>query len=236
MRQCIFTARGWIHSVREASCPAAPAWPGQGALYILTLYAFILSFYPVNPSSPLATWCKEPTHWKDPDARKDWRQKEKVMVEDESVGWHHRLSGHEFEQARGVGDGQGSLACCSPWGCRVGHDWATEQQQQAILSWGRQSPFPARVSEELPGLSVLFSTLNPGGGIQPFPTISDASFPLVLLHPTSPTSSPAPEALLGLRALRGPLTMRDPGRRGHSKWPKWPGSLPVVGHSLCSSP
>ena len=37
------------------------------------------------------------------------------MTEDERVGWHHRLVGHEFEQAPGVGDGQGSLACCSPW-------------------------------------------------------------------------------------------------------------------------
>ena len=39
-------------------------------------------------------------------------------TEDEIVGWHHRLDGHEFEQALGVGDGQGSLACCSPWGCK----------------------------------------------------------------------------------------------------------------------
>ena len=38
------------------------------------------------------------------------------MTEDEMVGWHHRLNGHEFEQALGNGDGQGSLACCSPWG------------------------------------------------------------------------------------------------------------------------
>ena len=38
------------------------------------------------------------------------------MTEDEMVGWHHRLDGHEFEQARGVDDGQGCLACCSPWG------------------------------------------------------------------------------------------------------------------------
>ena len=54
---------------------------------------------------------------KDPDARKDWRQEEKVMTEDEMVGWHHQLNGHEFEQApAGVGDGQGSLVCCSPWG------------------------------------------------------------------------------------------------------------------------
>ena len=41
-------------------------------------------------------------------------------IEDEMVGWHHQLDGHEFEQALGVGDGEGSLACCSPWGHRVG--------------------------------------------------------------------------------------------------------------------
>ena len=45
----------------------------------------------------------------------DWRQEEKGTTEDEKVGWHHCLNGHEFEQALGVGDGQGSLACCSPW-------------------------------------------------------------------------------------------------------------------------
>ena len=45
-------------------------------------------------------------------------QEEKGTTEDEMVGWHHRLYGHEFEQAPGAGDGQGSLACCSPWGCK----------------------------------------------------------------------------------------------------------------------
>ena len=49
-------------------------------------------------------------------------QEEKGTTEDETVGWHHRLNGHEFEQALGVVDGQGSLACCSPWCRRVGHD------------------------------------------------------------------------------------------------------------------
>ena len=52
---------------------------------------------------------------KDPDAGKDRRQKEKATTEDEMVGWHHQLNGHEFEQAPGDGDGQGNLACCSPW-------------------------------------------------------------------------------------------------------------------------
>ena len=51
--------------------------------------------------------------WKDTDAGKDWRWEEKGVTEDETVGWHHRLHGHEFEQAPGVGDGQGSLSCCS---------------------------------------------------------------------------------------------------------------------------
>ena len=53
---------------------------------------------------------------KDPDAGKDLRQEEKGMTEDEMVGWHHQLYGHKFEQALGVGDGQGSLVCCGPWG------------------------------------------------------------------------------------------------------------------------
>ena len=51
----------------------------------------------------------------DPDAGKDWRQEEKGKTEDEMVGWHHPLDGHEFDQAQRVGNGQGSLACCSPW-------------------------------------------------------------------------------------------------------------------------
>ena len=64
--------------------------------------------------------------WKYPDAGKDWRHEEKGMTEDEMVGWHHWLDGHEFEQAPGVGDGQGSLLCCSPWGHRVRYNWGTK--------------------------------------------------------------------------------------------------------------
>ena len=60
--------------------------------------------------------------WKDPDAGKDWGREKKETIEDEMVGWHHWLNGHEFEQALGVGDEQGSLVCCSSWGLRVGHD------------------------------------------------------------------------------------------------------------------
>jgi len=69
----------------------------------------------------LILWPPDTMNWlvgKDPDAGKGWRQEEKGMTEDEMVGWHHWLDGHEFEQASGVGDGQESLACCSPWGCK----------------------------------------------------------------------------------------------------------------------
>ena len=55
-------------------------------------------------------------NWKDPDSGKDWRQEENGMTEDETVGWHHWLDEHEFEQAPRVGDGQVSLAFYSPWG------------------------------------------------------------------------------------------------------------------------
>ena len=55
---------------------------------------------------------------KDPDAGKDWRQDDKGTTEDEVVGWHHRLNRHGFEQTLEDGEGQGSLVCCSPWGCK----------------------------------------------------------------------------------------------------------------------
>ena len=53
-------------------------------------------------------------------------QEQKGTMEDEMAGWHHWLNGHEFEWTPGAGDGQGSLACYSPWGRRVGHDWVTD--------------------------------------------------------------------------------------------------------------
>ena len=62
------------------------------------------------------TRCKEPTHCKDPDARKDWRQER--MTEDEMVGWHHQFNGHEFKPTLEDSEGQGSLAFCSLWGCK----------------------------------------------------------------------------------------------------------------------
>ena len=86
----------------------------------------------------LVTWCKWLTHCKRPWC---WeRLKEKGTTEGEMVGWHHRLNGHEFEQATGVGDGQGSLAYCSPWGYKESDtteqlNWLTDWSVYIILLW-----------------------------------------------------------------------------------------------------
>ena len=72
----------------------------------------------VEAETPIL-WPPDTKNWligKDPDARKDWRWEEKGTKEDEMVGRHHQLNGHEFEQVVGAGDGQGSLVCCSTWG------------------------------------------------------------------------------------------------------------------------
>ena len=64
-------------------------------------------------------WPPDAKNWlirKDSDAGKDWRQEEKGMTEEEMVGWHHQLNGHEFEQALGDGEGQGSVVCGRLWG------------------------------------------------------------------------------------------------------------------------
>ena len=69
-------------------------------------------------SNTLAIWCKELTHWKRLWCWERLKVEGEGMTEDEMVGWHHQLDRCEFEQALGVGDGQGGLACCSSWGCK----------------------------------------------------------------------------------------------------------------------
>ena len=80
---------------------------------------------------------------KDPDAEKDWRQ-EKGTTEDEMVGWSHWLYGHEFEQAPGIGDGQGSLAYCSPWG-RKESDTTEQLKWTELISFQATQYFTADV-------------------------------------------------------------------------------------------
>ena len=67
-----------------------------------------------------------------PNAGKDWGQGEKGTTVDEMVGWHDRINVHEFKQALGDGEEQGGLACCSPWGHRVRHDWLNNKH---ISAW-----------------------------------------------------------------------------------------------------
>ena len=93
----------------------------------------------VEAEAPIL-WPPDAKNWltgKDPDAGQDWRQEEKGMTEDEMIGWHHQLDGHEFEQALGAGDGQGGLACCSPWGHKESDtlwDW-TELNREWTEQW-----------------------------------------------------------------------------------------------------
>ena len=84
-------------------------------------------------------WPPDVKHWltgKDPDAGKDWGQEEKGATEDEMVGWHHQLNGHEFEQTLGDSEGQASLACCSPWGHKKSD--TTEQLNDKRPEWKRK--------------------------------------------------------------------------------------------------
>ena len=84
---------------------------------------------------------------KDPDARKEWRQEEKGTTKDETVAWHHWLDGHEFELALGVGNGQGSLACCNPWGHKESDtterlNWSSKQAFNNEEGQGRRKYLP----------------------------------------------------------------------------------------------
>ena len=74
--------------------------------------------------------------WKDPDAGQDWRQK-KGVTEDEMVGWHHQLNGHEFGQTLADGEGQGSLSCCSPWGRKEldTNEWLNNNWTKMARTW-----------------------------------------------------------------------------------------------------
>ena len=91
--------------------------------------------------------------WKDPDAGKDWRREETGTTEDEMVGWHHPLNGHELEYTLGVGDGQGSLVCCSRWGLK-------ESDKSEWLNWTElsYSSFGSQVSGGTKTLILLHIT------------------------------------------------------------------------------
>ena len=88
-------------------------------------------------------WPADSKNWligKDPDTVQDWRQEEKEMTENKMVGWHHQLSGHEFEQALEDAEGQGSLACCSSWGCKESGTTERLNNNNSAPEWGLHHP------------------------------------------------------------------------------------------------
>ena len=95
-------------------------------------------------------WPPDGKNWligKDPDAGRDWRQDEKGITEYEMVGWHHWLYGHKFEQAPGVGDGQGGLACCGSWGCKESDttEWLNWTELCA-QHWAKSDPWASSLN------------------------------------------------------------------------------------------
>ena len=84
---------------------------GEECLFVLQKFFLTKELTWSIPDLVFLTHLKRPRCWERLKG-----MEEKGMAEDEMVGWHHGLDGHEFEQAPGVGDGQGGLACCSPWG------------------------------------------------------------------------------------------------------------------------
>ena len=99
-------------------------------------------------SNTLATWCKEPIHWKRLWCWERLRHEEKRETVDEIVKWHHWLNGHEFEQTAGDGEGQGSLECCSSWGRKeldTSYDWTTIRHSQTLFSAKRKTKINCKI-------------------------------------------------------------------------------------------
>ena len=127
---------------------------------------------------------------KDPAAGKDWRQEEKGTTEDEMVGWHHLLNGHEFEQALGVGDGQGGLVCCSPWGHK-------ESEMTERLNWtgaGVLSNHPTQALEPWVSTPPCFTVFRQGSLSHEAPDVTprmnlSAALSAFLLKPLFPCTS-----------------------------------------------
>ena len=123
--------------------------------------------------------------WKDPDAGKDWRWEEKGTTEDAIVGWHLRLNGHEFGWTPAVGNGQGVLACCSPWGYkeldvieRLNRTESCSSSPLKISQWSDRSPHLSSIldlSESL--FSFQKHKVDPSPPPLPLPPVGFVSLP-----------------------------------------------------------
>ena len=103
--------------------------------------------------------------WKDPDAGKDWRQEEKGMTEDETVGWHRWLDGHEFEWTPGVGDGSGGLACCSPRGRKELETTERLNWTENVIRW-MSLPLTERQIKDVVTSNIDQETVLPGESVK----------------------------------------------------------------------
>ena len=126
---------------------------------------------------------------KDSDTGEDWRQEEKGTTEDKMVAWHHRLNGHEFEQALEVGDGQGSLVCCTPYyskklawyskSCELMYRGQSGSRQKSLGSSQACGPGGSGERYRWKGrLPILWCrSLNPRKGAQDFECVTEHCFP-----------------------------------------------------------
>ena len=120
-------------------------------------------------------WLPNAKSWlvrKDPEAGKDWKQEDKGMMEGEMFWWHHRLNGHEFEQALGGDEGQGGLACCNPWSRK---ERLNDSSKACVLSRVWLFVTPQTVVHQAP-LSMGFSRQKYWSGL-PFPTPGSSLVP-----------------------------------------------------------
>ena len=139
---------------RKEIKPVNPTW-NQPRTFVgrTAAEAEALILWPPNAKSRLTG--------KDSNAGKDWGQEGKGTTEDEMVGWHHRLNGHEFEQTPGDGEGQRSSACCSPWGHKESD--TTEQLNRYVSTWVDIKTHDLIVISPIPVLhqKVVHSRLTP---------------------------------------------------------------------------
>ena len=134
-------------------------------------------------------WTPDAKNWlirKDPDSGRDWRL-EKGITEAELIGWHHWLNGHEFEKAPGVGDGQGSLECCSPWGCKESD--TIKWLNCLKVGWKQFQPeFNLWTSKMSENYTIVHSQVNifRGGNLTGFSPVFQSSLAHMSIRNTAP--------------------------------------------------